>query len=390
MKLKLNNFSFNIKLVKECLIFIFIILNLILSSCAKKKEVESSLLADSTSTNDPSDVTQTPTEDLSNTPTPTPTPTPVLDTHYIYLSSGTSYAGLGVTLSAPSQVIAKYDISGKLINVLRDFTASQGDSPVALLDYNPNYILALIENSAGRRVEMIAKDGSGYSSYLINSNLNSSVKDMIFDYTGGLLISKSTSIEKITSSGTRISIGGNPYVNNPAGSCTASATNISKIEKGPDDTIIFAHAFTAASVNNRINLIAKTGYSTAVDCLASIAAPTINHFPTAMLYHSSGKLLVAYGNNTGAINQVYSYDITNNSIANPILAYNDLSVLQGISEIVELPDHTVLITSASSSFNTVEKFQLDSSSGILTHLGTIPFLTPSIFTRSISSIIIAD
>lgn len=309
------------------------------------------------------------------------------------MASGVAYAGLGVTPTTPSATVAKYNESGNFVQILRDYSSSVGDSPTDIMNYNDDHILVLVENTAGRRIEIIAKDGSGYSTLFGNTALSGIVRSFVFDYSGGLLISESTGIEKFTVNGTRISFGANAYVTNPIGTgnlCATTTSTVSKIVIGPQQQIIYSHAFTAASTNNKIVMIDKGGYVGNSSCLAAQAAPSTAHFPTSLLLHSSGKLLASFSNNTGSINDIYSYTVGAASFSNATLAFNDISVLQGVSEMIELPDGTILIASANPTFNTVERFSVDSVTGVLTRIGTQPFLAPSVFTRSISGMLFAN
>lgn len=308
---------------------------------------------------------------------------------FIYVASGTTYAGLGVTASTPAQTVTRFALNGTFERVVRDYTANPGDTPVALLDYNATSLLVLVENTAGRRIELVAKDGSGYSTFISNGTaLNALVRDLAQTADGGFLVSKGTAIEKFNSSGSRITQGANPFISAPGGSCATSTTLTAKVALGPSDVIFMAHA--AASPNNQINMIKSTGYAIVADCVAVTEAPTSGHYPTSLLYHSSGFLLAGFGNNTGPIHQIYSYTVDASTITSPVLAFNNTSLLQGISELAEMPDGTVLAASAASAFNTIERFTFDPGTGSLARVGTTPLIGPNIFTRSISSIMIAD
>lgn len=309
--------------------------------------------------------------------------------NYLYVASGTSYAGLAVVLAAPLNVVVKYTVDGEFVAILRDYTATGGDTPVALVDYNETSILVLVENTAGDRVEIVQKDGSGYTTLFTHASLTGIMRDLKFDYSGGLLVSKATAIEKFTASGARIAVSGAAYVNAPGGACATATSNFTSIAKGPDDQIIGAHSFTAASPNNKVVMISKTGYAAAGDCLATITPPTTAYFPTSLLMHSSGLLLVGYGNNTGPIHQVYSYTVSGNTFGTGVQAFNDISVLQGITRMIELPDQSVLITASANGISTIEKFTLDTATGLLSRVGTTSFLGPTLFTRSVSAMLVA-
>ncbi len=326
-------------------------------------------------------------QDTSSTPT------------YIYVASGTAFAGLNVTMSTPTNVITKYNSDGTFNKIVRDYSLDPNDSPVALADYNSTYLLALVQNTASRRIELIAKDGSSYSTFLTNSTaFVNTLRAITATPDGGWLVSRSNTpasapvlpatganaIEKFNSSKTRVTISTNPYITTPGGTCATSTTMSPRIVIGPSNHIVVLH--TAASPNNLITLINSAGYSSAADCIASRAGPTANHLPTAALYHSGGKLFVAFGNNTGPVHEIYNYAITASSIPAGTSSYSNTAVLQGISQMREMPDTTVLVASSASTFNTIERFSV--SGGTLTRIGTSAFIPSSIYTRSISDFII--
>jgi hypothetical protein len=308
---------------------------------------------------------------------------------YIYVASGTTYAGNGVTTSTPTNVVVRFKENGAFDSVVADYSSSPGDSPVELANYDDNYLLVLVENASGRRIDKVAKSGNSISSFITNSTaLSAQMRSLIPTFDGGWLVSKSTAIEKFSSSKARVLIGANPYVNAPGGTCATSTTLISRVVQGPGNNIIYLHA--AASPNNKIGMIKSTGYSTASDCVTSMTAPTVNHYPTAALVHSSGRLLVSYGNTTGPVNEIYSYPVTSTSIGAGVSAFNNISVLQGISYMAEMPDATILVTSMVSTFNTIEQFTYDTGTNSLLRMGTTSFIGPNVYTRSISSILIAN
>ncbi len=308
----------------------------------------------------------------------------------IYLASGTVYVGLGVTTAAPSQTVSRFDGNGNFVAVLRDYTSSPGDTPVSLADYDEQHILVLVENTASRRVELVRKDGSSYSTLFTNAGLSSVLRQMRYDSAGALLISRSTAVEKFTANGVRVTMGANAFVNAPGGACAPVVTNISSIANGPDGQVLMAHAFTAAAANNRVVMISKTGYAAAGDCLAVLAAPTTASFPTSLLMHSSGQLLIGYGNNTGPVHEIHSVAVNSAAFGTPVKAFGDLAVLQGISKMAELANGDVLVVAAAAAFNTIEHFSFDPSTGLLTRVKSKPFITPSIFSRSVSDILVVN
>ncbi len=305
---------------------------------------------------------------------------------YIYVASGRTYAGNGVTMvSTPSALVTRYREDGTFDCVIKDFNNGSGDFPVAIANFNDTAIVALIENAGARRLIKLPKDCSGTEvGFVVNPTaLNSVLRHVFVTPDGGYLVSKTSAIEKFTSSGARVTSGANPFVNAPAGACATSTALNSKIALGPNGSILIAHA--GAAPNNQINLVSANGYLVAGDCLASVDGPTTGHFPTSLLLHAAtGKLLAGFGNNTGAIHQIYSYDVTATTLANPLQLYNNPSVVQGVSELAELSDGTVLVGSSASAFNNISRFSYNGST--FTYLQDL--IPQSIYTKPVADILV--
>ena len=306
---------------------------------------------------------------------------------FLYVVSGACYGG-GVTTSTGSNTIAKFDLNtGALEKVVVDYNAFAGDAPVSIAEYDATRLLVLVENAAGRRIDIVNRDGTGLTTYLSNATILSAVlRSMILLSDYSLLISKSTAIEKVNAAKVRVTAGVNPYVNAPAGSCATATTLMSSVMVYPNGKIFFAHA--AATPNNRIGLIASTGYNAAADCLVSIAGPTTTALPSASLIHSSGKTLVAYGSTTSTSNFVYSYDVntTANTIGNAIATFNDYSTINGPSAMAEDPaSGMVYIANANSTFNTIERFTYAGGNNLLNRVSGSTYMLPNIYSRCVSA-----
>ncbi len=308
---------------------------------------------------------------------------------YIYVSSGTTYAGLGTTMATPTNTIVRYKENGAFDSVVMDYTNFPGDSPVSMVDYDDNYLLVLVENAASRRIDKVAKNGSIFSTFIANSTaLSAQLRSIFSSSDGGWLVSKGTAIEKFSSNKSRVLSGANPYINAPAGTCGTATTLLSRTLQGPSGTIVFLHA--AASPNNKIGLIKQTGYTVVGDCLGGVSGATANHMPTAGIILSSGRLLVSYSNTTGPVNEVYTYPITSTAISAGTSAYNNPSVLSGVTAFAELPDGKILVATGASTFNTVEQFTYDTAAHTLARVGSTAYIPASAYTKSISSILIAN
>jgi hypothetical protein len=280
---------------------------------------------------------------------------------HLYVASGACYGG-GVTTSAgPTNTIAKFNLNtGELESVVIDYNKQiPGDSPVSIADYDADHMLVLVENAAGRRVELVNKDGSGTSVYYLNNTALSAVMRSIALLSDmSLLISKSSAVEKINAAKVRLTQGANPWVSAPAAPCATSTTLISSAIVHSSGKIVYTHA--AATPNNKIGVINATGYGSAADCNSGTAGPTTTALPTRALFHTNGKLLVSFGSTTAASNSVYSYDFnsTSGTLSNATSVYNDSGILlNGPSAMTVDPDSgDVFVSMATSTFNTIERF----------------------------------
>jgi hypothetical protein len=306
----------------------------------------------------------------------------------LYVASGSCYGG-GVATSTPSATVAAFDpATGLLRRVVVDYNQySPGDMPVAIAEYDATRLLITVENAAGRRVDLVKKDGSSVTTYLSNSvALNGVLHATKLLPDGSLLISKSTAIEKFTPAKARVLQGASAFIQAPGSVCATAATLITAIETLPNGKVIFAHS--AASPNNKLDLVVAAGYAAAPDCLATQAAPDTFGMPTAIIVHSTGNVLVAYGSTTAASNYVYAYPInqTTNVIGTPIASFKDSGVvLNGSSALAEDPNTTdVFVANALSSLNTIERFSYVPATGILTNIPS-KRIGPNVYTRCVAA-----
>lgn len=306
----------------------------------------------------------------------------------LYVVSGACYGGGVTTSTGPANTVAKYNLNtGALEKVVVDYNVlAPGDSPVAIQDYDNDRLLVLVENTGGRRVDLVNKNDGTVSTYLVNTTALGTVLRSFAMLTDlSLLVSKSGSIEKFNSGKARVMIGANAFVNNPAGVCATSTTLISSVVVHGTGKIIFTHA--GATPNNRIAVVSANGYSVAGDCLAGTAGPVTTALPTRALLHSSGKLLVAFGSTTLTSNFIYSYDFNGSTgaITNPIAAYRDGgSIVNGPSAMVENPTTgDVLVANVTSTYNTIEKFRYNAG-GTLTRVSGGTFIPSGIYTRCVA------
>jgi hypothetical protein len=315
-----------------------------------------------------------------------------INSRYLYVSSGSCYAG-GAAISTGNATITKWDLTtGAFAGLIADYnTFANGDMPNSMAVFGSNKLLVAVENTAGRRIDIMNLDGTGLTTYHANATVLSTVlRHILVLPDSSVLIAKSTAIEKLSAAVSRVVQGAAAFINAPAAPCATSTTAMTSTTVLPDGKIVYTHA--AASPNNITGVISSTGYATAVNCLAVQAAPTTTALPTANLYEpNSGKLLVAYGSATTASNRIYSYLInqTTGAISTPVAAFSDNSIMLGPTRMTLDPaTGAIFVANGASTLNNVEKFTL-ASDGTLTKVGTTPFIRTSVYTRCITAMEIA-
>lgn len=316
-------------------------------------------------------------------------------TRYLYVASGACYGG-GVTTNTGLATISRFglddgQIHGSTINY---YSQSPNDQPVGIINYDSNNLMVLVENTNGRRLDLASKFNAGqisvfYQNATTLNGVGRSLSPSSID--GSVFVAKSTAIEKISANKQRLTAGAAAYINAPGGACATSATVMTSAIELSGGKLLFSHA--AANPNNKIGMISSTGYVAAGDCLTTQAAPFTTSLPTAMLLHSSGKLLVAYGSTTSASNVIMSYtvDTSGNTISGATTAYSNQSVVIGPSAMTE--DRTtgvVYIASATVGAESIEAFTFDSSSGVLTRIGSTPFIPLNQYVRCVSGMVVAE
>jgi hypothetical protein len=307
--------------------------------------------------------------------------------NYLYVASGACYGGGVATTAGPSNTVARYDLkTGTLDKVVIDYSTQPGDQPVAMSEFDDTRIQVAVENAAGRKVQLVRKDGGGATDRIVNATaLNGIIRGFAFLNDFSVLVSKSTAIEKFGPSTARVLQGANPFVNAPAAPCATSTTLVSSVAVSTTGKIIYTHA--AATPNNRIGVIRDTGYAIAADCLASVAGPTTTALPTRVVFHPDGRLLVAYGSTTAASNFIYSYTFndTSGAIAGATVAYNNNGIVNGPSSMAVDPDtKDVFVANVTAGFNTVERFTYNA--GVLTRVPGPSFILAGAYTRCIADL----
>ncbi|CAN5562220.1 hypothetical protein BH10BDE1_BH10BDE1_29090 [soil metagenome] len=312
-----------------------------------------------------------------------------LRTRYLYVASGSCYAG-GAPVSTGNSTITKFDIeTGAFAGLVADYnTYGNGDQPASVVNFDSANLLVAIENAAGRRIDMLNRNGSAPTTYVSNATaLNGILRHISVLPDASILVTKASAIEKFTAGRARVTQGALAYIVAPAAPCATSTSAMTSTTLLPNGKIVFTHA--AATPNNLVGIISSTGYASAANCLSGTAAPTTTSLPTSSLYvPSAAKLLVAYGSSTATSNVIQSYDVdlAAGSLSNEVEAFNDQTIVSGPTRMVQdASTGFIFVANGSSGLNNVEKFTL-AGDGTLTKVGTVPFVTSSVYTRCITSL----
>ncbi|MBS1960352.1 MAG: hypothetical protein JST80_12820 [Bdellovibrionales bacterium] len=313
---------------------------------------------------------------------------------YLYVASGSCYGG-GVATNTGVGVISKYDLEtgARVGTVINYFAQSPNDQPVGLIEYNGDLLMSLVENTAGRRMDLIYKNGNGISIFSQNATiLAAQLRGISKSADGGFYIARSSAVEKISGSKQRITSGAAAYINAPAAPCATSTTVMTQAIELPSGKILYSHA--AVSPNNRIGLISSSGYNIAGDCLAGTAGPTTTALPTALAYYGSAEhTLVAYGSTTASSNFIYSYNVneTANTIGSATRAYYNPSFLSGPSAMtVDSTNGYVYVANATLGAESIERFTYDTGTRQLTRVGSSPFIPLDVYVRCVSGMLVAS
>lgn len=345
---------------------------------------------------------------------------------YLYVSSGLCYSGTGnttYTTTTSSNVIFRLALdTAQYEGRIADFTTGQdapGTTPVGIVNYDDDHLLALLEHTGQRRIELIKKSLSGERQTFYNNTsttapigaLQSATRHLQM-VTDGLLISRSTAIEKLDTGKSReTGTGTSAWVQSPGGACSASVTNITSLATYPTTSndagynIIYTHSQNASSANNRIGIInGATGWNGTTGCLAAESGPALTAYPTAAVYMpDSGRIAVAYaGVNGSMLNSIYTYEVDEeaNTISDAVKSYEAPSVIYGASAMVydEVNGHLYVATGGSVATNlttgsipyNIEKFTYDSGTKSFTRAGSMSYYRGNLETRCISSMFIGN
>lgn len=372
---------------------------------------------------------------------------------YLYVSTGLCYAGIGFTapnINSVGKTLSRVNLTNQTIEVIRDYANfSEENSSTSfasgIVDNNDGYLYAAIENATAtgsRRVERIKKEfnGSRTTWYQNSTTFSSVMRDLAKASDGGLLVSRTTAVERLDSIPARkMATVTLAWGQTHAGTCATNNTIITSIIALPSyqgtnfSKYVYSHA-TAGQ--NDIAIIGSSGSVAAGDCLANQPSTTAvltnavsanlgwnnvlsaNATPTAMAYietpapaTTTGKLIVAYSTNalntaaaSGLNNALVMYDITETSstavtIGNGQVLFHDYQYLYGVTALAYDKENNTLYASMSNSLVTaptaynIEKFTIDittpSATRIVNSNGS-SFQTSNSFNNCVTSMFVGN
>lgn len=337
---------------------------------------------------------------------------------YLYVSTGLCYAGIGFTAPAIGTVgktLSRLNLTNSNIEMIRDYAdlsqESAGTFVASMQLGGDGYIYAAIENASvtgSRRIEKIEKKTQADKSiwFQNSSVLTTAVRSLSLASDGGLILNRTSVIERFDSTPTRkLATLTLAWGQTHAGSCATNNTLITDSISLPAYSgtsfgkYIYAHA---AVGQNDIGIIGMNGSASASDCLANQPSTTAvltnsvtaslgwnttlsaNATPTSLVYiptpspaTTTGKLLVAYS--TAALNTVSAgglnnalvmYDINETSasaatISNGQILFHDHQYFYGITGMAYDESSAALYVATSNSFlaapvgYNIEKFTVD-------------------------------
>jgi len=386
----------------------------------------------------------------------------------LYVATGQCNSGQGVvtyTAAQATKTIERFASDngadkGKLI----DYTVSNfitGTHPQNMIDRGSE-ILVMNDNGttvSEKRIIRIPKaDPINYKVYYANGTTFGAaaivLRGMVIDTDGSVLFGKNGTggtIEKINPAPVRVLANGNGWVNAPAGNCNGSInyTGVALTEPltslgATSGKIIFGNQGATAALQ-RLAVVKHSGYFAAADCAAGVQISTTPHTmatnlptktvafnangttPTSMVYIPTGaalggvtgKLIVTYSNSQTSNNAAGVYnlnhgivmwdvtetDISTISLGNPVVLFDDYSIVYGASSIaydaatgliyVAVAGEPGVAATAYATNNVgynIEKFSLNLTNSTLTRIApnNQPFIRGNANTKCISAMMLAE
>lgn len=260
-----------------------------------------------------------------------------------------------------SNQVVSYDLNGKLLGVVADYSAIGGvPRGISVIDG----LRFLVPLNGLDRIDMIQLDGTT-SIWTTNVQYTGTLYHSVRDSSGNIYSIETNTLEKFDSSGSRIpTTGATPYVNTTLGACTLAVPRSVVINSNGQLVVV-------SNTSGAIAVYTVTGATTAVCVSSTVLGAGIG--ATAMIFHSDGSLYIAGGTNSN----IYKASATGTGGAS---IFNNTAIISAPSSMVELPDGTILVSSTTTA--SIERINT-----VGTRIGTTSFIKDG-FTANVSAMAI--
>ena len=279
--------------------------------------------------------------------------------HVVLVASGV--AGAPMTVTA-------YGINGTFIEVLIDSTYD-ALVPRGLAKYDAfRFVVAF---DGGSDLLGLASTTGGYSQFVTNSNLTGNIFQLAYhESSQNYFVVETNTIEAFSISSSRV---GNPAINTTVGSCVLNTprglfvdqTNNRMVatNTGGTDPVLVYDLATPAS-------------PTCVRSVTTLGAQD----PVPVIIHSASNLMFVGTQGNDRISSLAA-----DGTGTATVVYNDTTVVNNPTAMVELPDGSVLV--ASDGTDQIDRFTVNASTGVFTRVGTTPFIKDG-FTLSVNEMLV--
>ncbi len=305
------------------------------------------------------------------------------------------FVASGFPVATGTPAITEWSSAGNLLRIVHDYSGNTGLQPQSLGLLPSGKLLSLVMGTATGRLDFMDLDGGDFDFYADNAAaLAAGTRSLTTTSDGSVLVARTAGVERFNSARQRVGVAAR-YATN--GTCTATAIkDVAAFTANSLPVVVSNNAI--ASPNNKLNLYnASTGI-----CIsgAAPAGPAATMWPVSMVYATDiEKLLVLYYPFTGSTTnaQVWSFDVDDRSITGGTLVYNDLT--GDIAVLTTAPgaqsgDLTYYSNSSErfllvgTTANSIIKLDYDYSEGTASKVPGVPLIYNSIFSRTISSVLV--
>ncbi len=246
---------------------------------------------------------------------------------------------LVATLNPGALTVVMYDLEGKFIDLIADYTQTN-ENPRGIAPYDVLNIAVLIDGVD--RLSKASLIGGSVTDISTDAGLTGNLYQLAYDAVGSRYFAIETStIEGFQKDGTRI---GNPYISATTGSCVIS------VARGI--TASNSRLYVTSTTNDDLNVYDISG-ATPTCLTANTTFGNVD--PIGVMVHSNGLVYVG----TQGDDRIYSFP-NDGSGAGTVVWDTNTSIISNPTDLVEMPDGTILV--ASDATNSIERINVDGTS----------------------------